>query len=1588
MKGKIALRLLSKRGERIPGLALLVVLCICSLVGSGVSGSVAQGCTITVSAGSSIQEAVDAAPAGAVVCLAPGTWEENIVVKKALTLRGVGPDKSVINGLDWNEPVILIAAETEIKVTIESLTITLPNGIELSGSAQARIINSTVFEIELSSLSWAEITSSTVENSIRLLNSARAKIADSTISGGYGIELSDSAQVRIVNSTVSGIELSGFSGVEIASSTIEKGIRLLNSAQAKITGSTISKNGEYSIKLSGSAQARIVNSTVSRIELSSFSGVEIASSTVEGSISLSDSAQAKIADSTRGYGVELSGSAQVRITNSTLSWIGLSGLSWVEIASSTVENSIRLSDSAQAKITDSTISKNGGYGVELSGSAQARIINSTFSRIELSGFSWAEIAGSTIETTIGDGIKLSDSAQIEVTTSIIIKKKHIDVDDGIKLLGSTQAKITDSTISNWSGGINLSDSARVEITGSTISENTFGISLHGSAQADITNSVISKNKFSISLGDSAQARITNSMIFENFIITVDGRQAGGIGLSNSARAEITNSTISRNGSGIDLSDQAQAKITNSIISENRFGINFYGSAQAEITTSTISENEVSGIVLFHSAQAKITNSTISRNGQDGIVLLYSAQATISGSIISKNRHGIRLPGSAQATISGSTISENLGDGIWLYGSPQVAIIGNEINNNRSYGVALSDCYNKDFIFTGRVSGRGNKIYNNAKGDVCPSELQFLMAEGAQPANQSPVASFSFTPVSPKAGDEVTFDASASRDPDGSIVSYRWDFGDGVEGTGKIVKHVFAQEGTYTVTLTVTDNSGLSRSLSQEVTISKAAEGPESPSQSGQALNVTFLKVYYGDTDFGEQLILHLAIKNISQETQYLFGAPGGAPLGNTMYVQDSEGRVYYPRSLLGFAFPIVPGQTIENEFPFPVPKTATGLKLYLRTSTGWESFPISQVGPEQVGVVADFTFTPATPKVNEEVTFDASASYSPVGKLVSYSWDFGDGAIAEGTIVQHAFVTEGSYIVTLKVVDERGSVASVSKCLVVNVILDRAERMRQAIGQLKGRSADIKVTVDKKEYSIATLRQKLDPEALEPIGGTDPITVYLDICGNPVSDPEVARKIGLIELARALQGMDSPSQRVEDLAAIKEYTDRMDKALLVWGIIGLKTPGDELQKLLKSWELHAWADWYVNREAFVQSLEAFKHQLVALKKAAETRPPAHLLTKMLVWVLEKVFGNPGEDAKHFLKNYINQAISSYEEAAKSSAAITDDAEARRFLHHLYLGDAYAKIASQLGYQIYGYNLTLLKIEVVEKVVGRIPAGQLLTALLEFPKLVDKALQGLNWTMNAVCEAAKVPYQVEAETKYKLNKSAIYTLELANGKEGASRYIHQYNRDYSITSAEGDKEAENCTREILTNLLPDPGKIIDQLKRFLASILSSPGELRVYDSEGRITGVIHGEVKEEIPNSFYSREEKALVILDPADTYKYEVQGTGEGSYNLVILKGQEGGVKRVSVEKAPISPGVVHQYSVDWEVLDRGERGVTVQIDQDSDGVFERVVLAGNEVTGGEIGGKPAWWPLLVLILIVLALSLSIVVYQASRGKSLAGRSS
>ena len=94
-------------------------------------------------------------------------------------------------------------------------------------------------------------------------------------------------------------------------------------------------------------------------------------------------------------------------------------------------------------------------------------------------------------------------------------------------------------------------------------------------------------------------------------------------------------------------------------------------------------------------------------------------------------------------------------------------------------------------------------------------------------NELPNASFSWQPASPIAGQGVTFDASASSDSDGQIATHYWDFTDDgtidATGTSPSTTHTYGANQTYTVALTVEDDTGDNASTTRQITV-----GPQSP----------------------------------------------------------------------------------------------------------------------------------------------------------------------------------------------------------------------------------------------------------------------------------------------------------------------------------------------------------------------------------------------------------------------------------------------------------------------------------------------------------------------------------------------------------------------------------------------------------------------------------------------------------------------------------------------------------------------------------------------------------------------------------------
>ena len=112
-----------------------------------------------------------------------------------------------------------------------------------------------------------------------------------------------------------------------------------------------------------------------------------------------------------------------------------------------------------------------------------------------------------------------------------------------------------------------------------------------------------------------------------------------------------------------------------------------------------------------------------------------------------------------------------------------------------YGKVVYHRYEDNGQYTVKLSVKDNK------GATDSVSKQIIVK------NDPPKAMFTHFPDKPKIGEEVQFNSSLSSDEDGNIVSWQWDFGDGNTSTEQNPTHVYLEEGTYNVTLTVTDDDG-------------------------------------------------------------------------------------------------------------------------------------------------------------------------------------------------------------------------------------------------------------------------------------------------------------------------------------------------------------------------------------------------------------------------------------------------------------------------------------------------------------------------------------------------------------------------------------------------------------------------------------------------------------------------------------------------------------------------------------------------------------------------------------------------------------
>ncbi len=350
-------------------------------------------------------------------------------------------------------------------------------------------------------------------------------------------------------------------------------------------------------------------------------------------------------------------------------------------------------------------------------------------------------------------------------------------------------------------------------------------------------------------------------------------------------------------------------------------------------------------------------------------------------------------------------------------TPSNPKIGQTVTFNASGSTASSGpiiLYQWDFNGDGTFDATGKTVTHTfTKAGSYPVKLKITDNNGGVgyvtkvvPVQSSPpVASFTFSPAKPNTGQVVSFDASKSTAPDGSIILYEWDFDhDGkTDATGMAVTHAFAKAGVYPVTLKVTDNNG-----------NIGAETKAVPVQMGGT----------GGANQPPIANFEFSPKTAHINEVVTFKATGCSDKDGTIvsYEWDFNNDGVYDAT----------GTTVSHVFHRGGGQIVT---LKVLDNDGAPGYKTEVVPVEFVRPTADFTYTPTNPEVGDVITFDGSKSSAPDGRIEFYEWDFNnDGKTdATGMTVTHVFTTGGSKSVTLKVTDNDGVTNYITKPVFIRI---------------------------------------------------------------------------------------------------------------------------------------------------------------------------------------------------------------------------------------------------------------------------------------------------------------------------------------------------------------------------------------------------------------------------------------------------------------------------------------------------------------------------------------------------------------------------
>jgi PKD repeat protein len=309
-------------------------------------------------------------------------------------------------------------------------------------------------------------------------------------------------------------------------------------------------------------------------------------------------------------------------------------------------------------------------------------------------------------------------------------------------------------------------------------------------------------------------------------------------------------------------------------------------------------------------------------------------------------------------------------------SPFPAAVQKIFRAMKTYGLIVAD-NGSDMFISGTYDPRwNNDVLNPAFRALTANNFEVI--ELGYRGSKEPTATAAATPTNGLVPLPVTFDGSGSSTPNSRIVSYAWNFGDGITGSGATVTHTYTTGGTFLARLTVTDDTGATTSASVTIAVNTQLSISRGGTGTGNVTS-TDGKINCGPT-CTQSYPLNTAVTLIpAAAAGSNFVGWSGAACGDTVVMSADRHCT-----------------ALFNQLVVSKPPTAV-----------ISATPISGVAPLNVSL-------------------DGSASFDADGRIVSYTWNFGDGTAGSGANVGHVYSKAGTFTATLNVTDDHGVASSTS----------------------------------------------------------------------------------------------------------------------------------------------------------------------------------------------------------------------------------------------------------------------------------------------------------------------------------------------------------------------------------------------------------------------------------------------------------------------------------------------------------------------------------------------------------------------------------